>query len=47
MKRSTQKNQSPQLETPVDVLLGRASMMGFVLTIGAYLMADIIAPGLV
>ncbi len=45
MKKTTMSNQPMQLSTPVDVLLGRAAMMGFVFLFGAYLTADAIAPG--
>jgi len=47
MKKIKNSSHFEQLNTPIDVLLGRASMMGFVLAIGAYLTADVIAPGLV
>jgi len=47
MKKSIQNNQSPQIRTPFDVLLGRAAMIGFVFTFGAYLTADVVAPGII
>ncbi len=41
-------NFSPFFEkTPIDVFLGRAAMLGFVLGLGAYLTADIVAPGFI
>ena len=47
MKNST-KNKKPQIaNTPFDVLIGRAAMLGFVLTFGAYLTADALAPGFI
>ena len=47
MKKSNQNNQSMQLKTSVDVLIGRAAMIGFVLMFGAYLTADVISPGII
>ena len=47
MRKNIQNEQPKQLRPPVDVLLGRASMMGFVLAFGAYLTADVLAPGLI
>ncbi len=35
------------LEIPFDVLIGRAAMVGFVFAFGAYLTADIVAPGFI
>ncbi len=34
-------------KVPFDVLIGRAAMLGFVLTCGAYLTIDAIAPGFI
>lgn len=47
MKKSISRKQSQQLNTPIDVLLGRASMIGFVLAFGAYLTTGAIAPGII
>ncbi len=42
-------NSSTRIEeaTPLDVFLGRAAMVGFMLAFSAYLAADVVAPGIV
>jgi len=47
MRQSSKANTSLEQTTSVDVLLGRAAMLGFVLAFGAYLTVDIVAPGFV
>jgi len=45
MRKSAVSTQSQLTEVPVDVYLGRAAMMGFMLVFGAYLALDALAPG--
>ena len=47
MKNTSSKVQTQEKNTPFDVLIGRAAMLGFVFALGAYLTADILAPGFV
>ncbi len=47
MRNNPQKIESRTINTPFDVLIGRATMLGFVLAFGAYLTADIVSPGLI
>ncbi len=47
MKQTSKSTQVTGLNTPVDVLLGRAAMLGFMLAFAAYLTADVVTPGLV
>ena len=47
MKKTINEKSFQQGKTPVDVFLGRAAMVGFMLAFSAYLAADVVAPGLV
>ncbi len=47
MKKKLTQTISEQSKTPIDVLLGRAAMMGFLIAFGGYLTADVVAPGLI
>ena len=47
MKRTSFIENSTSQLVPADVLIGRASMMLFMITLGAYLTADAVAPGLI
>jgi len=47
MKKISGNTKSILQNAPLDVLLGRAAMLGFVLAFGAYLATDAVAPGLV
>ncbi len=37
----------PKSSTSIDLLLGRAAMLGFVLAFGAYLTIDVVSPGVI
>ncbi len=47
MKKAIENQKDKEELTPVDVLLGRAAMVGFLLGLSAYLTADIVSPGLI
>jgi len=47
MKNISEKTQVNEAKTPIDVLLGRAAMMGFLLTFSAYLTVDMVNPGII
>jgi len=46
MKKNTQNEVNQVQSTPIDVFLGRAAMVGFMLAFCAYLTADVVAAGL-
>ncbi len=47
MKKLSQNTKLQSENTPFDVLIGRAAMLGFVLTFGAYLTVDALMPGII
>lgn len=47
MKSSSNSSKSLMDNVSIDVLLGRAAMLGFVLTFGVYLTVDVVSPGLI
>ncbi len=47
MKKTSANNPKNSETTPVDVFLGRAAMVGFILAFGAYLTVDALAPSLI
>ncbi len=47
MKSNKSSENSNQSNIPVDVHLGRAAMIGFVLAFCSYLSVDVLSPGMV
>ena len=47
MKNTSIKSQFTEAKTPIDVLLGRAAMMGFLIAFSAYLTVDMVNPGII
>ena len=47
MKKVSQITNSKTEITPIDILLGRAAMVGFICAFASYLTVDIVSPGLI
>ncbi len=47
MKAKSVIKESQKYRVPVDVLLGRAAMVGFIFIFGSYLTVDVLSPGFI